>query len=208
MNTTRVAKEVSRNKYSDEGLSTYAQSIKNGMTDNPNFPNPTSPLNELQKDIDELNIGIVNCKNGTKEDTVIKNNKRTALESLLKKLANYVQDTSNGDEAMILSSGFDIVRKAAPVGPLPRVTGIEITAGTSRGSLNLKWNVVENAYTYNIEYIEVPSSETSERKRISTSRSSYTIPNLKRGQLYAFQIVAVGSDPTQNWSDEVTSFVM
>jgi hypothetical protein len=27
MNTTRVAKDVSRNKYSDEGISTYAQSI-------------------------------------------------------------------------------------------------------------------------------------------------------------------------------------
>lgn len=208
MNTTRTAKDVSRNKYSDEGISTYAQSIKNDLTDNPNFPSPSPTLTEIQKGIDELNIAIVNSKNGTKEDTVIKKNKRAALETLLKKLANYVQDTSNGDEAMILSSGFDIVRKAAPVGPLPRVTGIEITAGTSRGSLNLKWDVVENAYTYNIEYIEVPSSETSVRKRLSTSRSSITIPNLKRGQLYAFQIVAVGTDPTQNWSDEVTSFVM
>lgn len=208
MNTTRTAKDVSRNKYSDEGISTYAQSIKNDLTDNPNFPSPTPPLTELQKGIDELNIAIVNCKNGTKEDTVIKNNKRSALEALLKKLANYVQDTSNGDEAMILSSGFDVVRKAAPVGPLPRVTGIEITAGTSRGSLNLKWDVVENAYTYNVEYIEMPSSETSVRNRLSTSRSNITIPNLKRGQLYGFQIVAVGTDPTQNWSDEVTSFVM
>ena len=208
MNTTRVAKEVSRNKYSDEGISTYAQSIKNDLTDNPNFPVPTPPLIELQKGIDELNIAIVNCKNGTKEDTVIKKNKRSALESLLKKLANYVQDTSNGDEAMILSSGFDIVRKATPIGPLPRVTGIEITAGTSRGSLNLKWDVVENAYTYNIEYVELPSSETSVKQRISTSKSSLTIPSLKRGQQYAFQIVAVGSDPTQNWSDIVTSFVM
>jgi hypothetical protein len=208
MNTTRVAKEVSRNKYSDEGISTYAQTIKNNLTDNPNFMNPNPSVVELQKSIDELNVSIVNSKNGTKEDTVIKNNKRSALESLLKKLANYVQDTSNGDAAMILSSGFDVVKKAAPVGPLPRVTGIEITPGTSRGSLNLKWDVVENAYTYNVEYIEVPSSETSVRKRLSTSRSSITIPNLKRGQQYAFQIVAVGSDPTLNWSDEVTSFVM
>ncbi|MBB3186227.1 fibronectin type III domain-containing protein [Microbacter margulisiae] len=208
MNTTRVAKEVSRNKYSDEGIVTYAQSIKNALTDNENFPGPNPQLTELQKCIDEMKVAIVNSKNGNKEDTAIKRNKRANLEAIMKKLANYVQDTSNGDEAIILSSGFEIIRKASPVGPLPRVTGIEITPGTSRGSLNLKWDVVESAYAYNVEYIEMPGSETSSKTRLSTSKSSIIIPNLKRGQQYAFQVVAVGSDPTQNWSDEVSSFVM
>ncbi len=56
---------------------------------------------------------------GGKQATAVKNAKRAAVVSLMKQLANYVTDTSDGDLTKLLSSKFPIQKPTrSPVGPL------------------------------------------------------------------------------------------
>ena len=59
-----------------------------------------------------------------------------ALDGLLGQLANYVENTSGGDEAKIESSGFSVANvPAAPIGALPAPTDVLITPSEAAGTV-------------------------------------------------------------------------
>jgi len=94
---------------------------------------------------------------------------RGILEDLLSGTAIKVQDLSNGDEKLILSAGFEVKRKPAPVGLLERPENVIAKAGPTRGSLEVSWNVVPNAYLYEVQYTEAPA--TVDSKWLHTSNT-------------------------------------
>jgi hypothetical protein len=109
---------------------------------------------------------------------------------------------------MIASSGFDTNKKKGPVVPLPMVTGIVVTAGTARGSINIAWKSLENAHAYEIKYTQGPLSENSVWTYLTVTKHKALIENLARGGQYVLYIAGIGSDPSRIWSDEVITYVM
>ena len=140
--------------------------------------------------------------------TIEKNQVRQELEDLLGSTAVKVQDISGGNELLILSAGFDLKRKPAPVGLLERPANVTANPGPTRGSLEISWDVVPNAYIYELQYTEAPSSGDSKWMRISNTKHKMVIDNLVRGKAYAIQVAGAGSDPRRVWSDEIISYVM
>jgi len=130
------------------------------------------------------------------------------LEGLLKLLADYVQRTSDGDEAMILSSGFDVNKKPAPVGPLSRPEHIKVLPGDNKGSLIVNCDVVENANFYEVMYTQCPVSPDSVWIQKTTTKHKLQIDGLPSGKEFCFKVAGAGSDPSRVWSDLVYSFVL
>jgi hypothetical protein len=208
MENAKISKDFSNGKYTDRALSTKCQHIIDKMTGNEAFATPKPTLIELAAALSSYNAAMGKAENGSKSDTVVKNNWRKTLGDLMKELADYVQITSEGDEAIILSSGFDVNKKAATIGPLPKPENFKIEPGINKGSVLASCNAVQNAYVYEFEYIEMPVTPSSIWiKRISTKHKT-VIDGLISGKQYSYRVTAVGSDPTRNMSDEISSFVI
>jgi hypothetical protein len=208
MDTIKISIDFSTNKYSDKELGVKTMFIIGQITGNSHFSTPNPALTVLQDGLDRFTASLAKMEDGNKQDTIDKNARRSDLESLLRQEASYVQQASGGSEEIIATSGFDMNKKKSPIVPLPMVTGLAIKAGTSRGSLEISWDVLEHAHAYVIKYTEAPSLESSNWSTITVTRHKVQIENLVRGKQYAFCVAGIGSDPSRIWSDEVTSFVM
>lgn len=178
------------------------------MTNNPNFPQPNPALGDISAANDNYLTALDKVENGTKEDTVIKNNLRKVLELLLKSETDYVQQISLGDEAIILSSGFDVNKKPSSVGPLDKPTGFSITVGVNKGSVVAACNVVNHASFYEFELTDMPVTPTSIWLKKTSTKHKLLIDGLTSGKQYMFRVAGAGSDPSRNYSDEISSFVL
>jgi hypothetical protein len=208
MGSSKVIKDFSSGRYSDPELSVKASHVIEHMTDNPHFTTPIPPLADLAEANGAYIQALNKAEGGSKEDTVIKNNYRKLVESLLKRETDYVQTTSEGDEAIILSSGFDVNKKPAVIGPLPKATGLSITPGDNKGTVLLNCNIVPNADFYEFEYTAVPYTADSIWLKRTSTKHKILIEGLSSGKQYVFHVAGAGSDPSRNWSDEIYSFVL
>jgi hypothetical protein len=208
MGNAKVSKDVSTSKYADSELTVKTGHIVEKLTDNLNFKDPDPALAIITAANNAFLASIAKAQNGTKEDTVIKNNCRAALETLLKSEADYVQRVSNGDEAIILSSGFDVNRKQGTIGQLDKPTNLTLKPGSNRGTLLFSCDVVANASFYVIEYTEGPVTADSVWIQTTTTKHKLLIEGLTSGKQYFFRVAGGGSDPSRVWSDIVSSYVL
>lgn len=208
MEIYRINKSFSSNKYTDAELIVAAKEIVTQMTGNVHYPVTVPTLVDIQADIDAFLAALAKVKNGTREDTVVKNDCRKKLETDLKLLAEYVEANGNNDLAILSSTGFPLRKKNESLGILPAPVSITIEPGELKGSLLLTWSAVKGNYLYQVEYTEAPVTETSIWKRVTSSKCSVLITGLKRGGLYVFRVAAAGSSSELVWSIEIESYVM
>jgi len=208
MGSFTVSKNFSTGKYSDEALATKSQVIHDDLNENAHYPTPDPTLADLQTAITDFLLSIVKAKNGTKEDTADKNAKRQTLVDLLRRLSYYVQVTSNGDETIILSSGFDTNKQSGTVGVLPKPENFKVITGVNRGSIELSCDAVNHANFYEYMYTMAPVSTISVWITRTSTKRRLLIDGLSSGQQYIFKMAAAGSDPNRTWSDEIASYIL
>jgi hypothetical protein len=208
MEKAKVILDHSTNRYSDSEFGVKTSTIATCLADNASFPTLKDKAIEIKTQGDIYRGWLDRMPEGSKQVTLAKNESRKLLESLLNDTGLKIQDLSGGDEKLILSTGFDVKRKPTPVGLLDRIVKIMVNPGPRRGSLEISWEVVPNAYLYEIEYTESPSGDDSKWIHVSTTKHKIVIDNLVRGKAYTIRIAAAGSDPGRVWSDEIISFVM
>jgi len=179
-----------------------------GLTDNTAFPTLAETAVSIKTQNNIYGALLARMSEGSKQVTLEKNQSRAALETLLSATAIKVQDISNGDELLIGTTGFEIKRKPAPIGLLDRPTNVTAKPGPSRGSLEISWDVVPNAYIYELQYTDAPSTPDSKWIRTSNTKRKIILENLIRGNAYAIKVAGAGSDPGRVWSDEIVSYVM
>lgn len=207
MGNSKVSKDFSSGKFTDQELGTKATEVCQNMKDNPAFLNPTPSLEAVTSLTGSYINALAKAANGTKADTAIKCSLRAELETALKQEADYVQAASNGDEAIILSSGFDVNRHASTVGALAKPANFKVQPGTNRGELICSCDAVPGAYVYELDFTEAPATATSVWQKVVNSKRKVTI-KVESGKQYVVRMVAIGSDTTRNWSDDLTSFVL
>jgi len=208
MAKAKVIMDFSANRYPDSEFKVKCDTVIADLTNNVNFPTLADKALAIKKENDNFAGLLARMPEGNKQVTLAKNQSRMALVDLMGSTALQVQDISNGDEQLILSAGFDVRRKSAPVGELERIETVIAKPGSSRGSLEISWDVIPNAYMYEIEYCESPNSPDSKWIRLSTTKHKIIIDGLIRGKAYAIRVAAAGSDPKRVWSDEIVSYVM
>ena len=81
---------ISFSRVRDSELASTAQNIVNKMTGNPNFTDPQPTIETIQEATYAYSAALARSKDGSKEDTAIKNACRLGLETLLFTLGNYV----------------------------------------------------------------------------------------------------------------------
>jgi len=208
MGKVKVIVDYSPNRYSDLELKNKADNIVVCMTGNLKFVSLEPKVLQIKTQNDVFDSYLVRTNQTGKQFTLEKSQVRSVLEGYMGSTALQVQDITNGDEAAIISAGFDVKRKPTPVGLLERPEKVVANPGPTRGSLEISWEVVPNARMYEVEIVEYPETDKSVRQRTSTTKHKIVVDGLIRGQAYSIQVAGAGSDPGRVWSDAIISYVM
>lgn len=188
----------------DADLLGFAQAHITAMTGNASFPTPTPNAADFLAQVTAYETAIITAdaaQQAAQEKVVLKDTERGLLEKVLGQRANYVENTSQGDEAKILSAGFS-VRSAATPPAVPVVPAdLGISMGDHAGEIDLQWTPSKGAKSYIIECAPYNTPRVWQQIKIVT-RSSFTVTGLTSGATYAFRVRAVGAAGESDWSDE------
>jgi hypothetical protein len=81
---------------------------------NPKFSGSPVPVDELEAKLSLLETRSIDAQGGGKEATALMHQTEVELLDMLRKVGRYVDLVADGDEAIILSSGFNLSKQPAP----------------------------------------------------------------------------------------------
>lgn len=179
--------------------------VENMMTDNPVFENPIPSIAELSAAREELELRITAASMGDRGAIAHRKEQEDVVKSLLRKLANFVQIKSE-TVSDILSAGFDVRRKATPIGSLVRPASLHAVRSDREGVVELRWKPVRGSNQYIVEMsVKDPISEVAEWVHVSYStRSKFFVEDLQPGVYYWFRVRAIGAAGMSPYSDPAT----
>lgn len=189
---------------SDSELLTFSQQHIAAMTGNANFATPTPTAANYQTAHDAYKTALdaaALAAEAAKQKTSLKDTARVTLETLLTQRGSYVELTSGGDEAKILSANLPVRDAAAPIGALPAPVDFLATMGDQEGEIDLTWSRVRGAKTYIVEHSDNVTPRVWSQKAVVTT-SKATVSGCTPGQLCVFRVRAIGSAGPGPWSDE------
>lgn len=188
-----------------------AKMIIQKLTGNANFTTPVPPLLDVTAQVTATETAKTKADAAKKtsiEMTAIMHQEEKGLDTILTKLANYVEVTADGDVAKIESSGFTPASKATPIGTLPQPQNCGITTGDNAGEIDPGCDNVKGAKTYVWQINTVdPIKEGDWKDAVTSTKSTCIIPNLTSGTRCWVRVAAVGAAGRSAWSDPATKIV-
>lgn len=174
----------------EHDLVTLIKRVIEKLKGNPAFPNVPAALAELEKVLPELGEALVKAKSRDKEWVAIKNNNKAIAIGLLEELATYVIATSKGDQALILSSGFDAINgQSTP--PATAIEILDVQLGAP-GEAIVRVKKVTGAIAYVHQYAtELPGPNTVWVSEESSIRE-HKFKGLASDKRYWFRAIAIG----------------
>jgi len=124
------------------------------------------------------------------------------FDGVMTQMGAYVNNTSSGDEAIILSAGMDIQKEKSAVTIPDKITSVNATAGDNAGEIDLSWDKSYNAKSYVVE-IAVNGTVLEWKQSQITTRSKAELTGLITGTAYQMRVAAIGSAGQGPWSDPV-----
>lgn len=188
----------------------FARQTITAMTGNANFPTPAPALAGITTAINAFETAYndaENTRNIAKTKTAIQHQKENDLDNLLTQLSNYVENTSNGDEAKIKSAGMQPKAKPIALGDLAKVMSLHASAGDFETDIDLAWDAMKGAKSYEIEFCIDPIEDAKWKHCKVVTSSKATIKNLETKQRYWFKVSAIGAAGQGPFSDPATKIV-
>ncbi|MBV9656930.1 MAG: fibronectin type III domain-containing protein [Verrucomicrobia bacterium] len=203
----------------DHVLEETAGAVLGGLYANATiYPHPPVTSAALQQALTAFTDSIAAASQGGTQATAARDQARDALILPLRQLALYIQSVIQSNAAFglaeLLLSGFDAVSTNRAQSPLdtPSITRID---NTGAGQLTLRVGAIANARNYAVQYQTLPNPAipalASQPPGPWTSAGMFnstrgmTVSGLVAGQLYNFQVQAIGgSTGASDWSDPVS----
>ena len=186
LNTTPVVQKID-----------FTRNVVTLMTGNPDFLTPDPPLADLTTAADETyaaNQESLAAKAIAKQKTAILHDKEDALDDVLRKMANHVENKSDGDVAKINGAGFQVKADATPVGELPAPEDFSVTYGDEAGQLDTQWDGVYGASIYALQInLTDPVDESAWSDAGNPTKTKHTIEGLTSGDRCWLRVLAVGT---------------
>lgn len=195
-------------QYTFDGLESKAHTIIASMTNNPHFSSPVPSITDVSTAATAYTNALVAAKTGNRADISLKNQKRQALELVLKQLAAYVNYTALGNRTIIISSGFDVSKEKEQIPALEKPSDIAVANGKNSGELVVSVTAVKGAVAYVHQYtLEAVPTEQSWLSA-TTSTCKYVFSNLEPGKRYWCRVAAVGTKGQIIYSDPMQRIVI
>ena len=166
-----------------------ARTVIEKMTGNAKFPSPIPTLAIMEEVTDEYEKALSLAAMGGKDQTAIFYESRRKLELLLTQLGHYVEDTAQGSEAIILSSGMNAKKIPTNIGIQEAPQNMSIARTPLPGSFKISWDKVVGARVYILEKNNSGSWELLE----IVPKTSVVVPNETLGSGNTYRVLAFGT---------------
>jgi len=185
-----------------------AREIISALTGNPDFPAPKPTLATATTVTDDLETAQQEqqtVKRTAEAKTVARNEKEDVFDRTFTQLAAHVESIAGDNERMIMSAGMDTRGVSVSSNVTPGAPqSLNVTGGDADGEIDLSWEPVDGAKTYQIEQSPDPVTATSWSHASATTKSKTTIGGLTSGTRYSFRVAAVGTGGQGGWSNPVS----
>ncbi len=183
----------------------FYRNIIKRMTGNTSFPTPDVALATATTSIDDLQAAYLAAKDGSRIQIAIRNDKENLVDQLFRKLANYVDRMADGNDTIIISSGFE-------VSSLPGSTSkSELSAknGSLSGTVKLVAKSIDGAKSYIWQYVKDNLPVNGEGWEIAgySTKASFEVENLDMASKYWFRVAGVTTKGTTDYSSAVMKVV-
>ena len=175
------------------------------MTGNASFPTPDIPLATATTQVNTLETDLAAAKSGAHQSIAKMHQSEKIADTTFRKLALYVDRIADGNDAIILSSGFHISKQ-----PDPKSTKtFAVSAGENTGEIELAHKTVQGAKAYIWQYSSVmlPTDEKQWIYGGATTKAKFKVTGLESATKAWFRVLAVTINGTQPCSDPVMKVV-
>ncbi len=183
----------------------FMRQVVTAMTGNATFPTPAPTLAQITAKADALESAYntqQNAQQAAKTATTNLGTAEGAADVALNSLANYVEETSEGDTAEIESAGMSTRAPKTPTTSLPAPQNFTMTAGDNEGELDAQWDPVAKAKGYEVQTSDDPPTSTSWEHAGVSSGSQTTVAELESGKKVWGRVRALGPKNIKSpWSD-------
>jgi hypothetical protein len=180
--------------------------IHQSLLDNPSFPSPVPTLADVKTAIDAYNVALTNAMDLGRVNVAIKNQARQDLESLLFQLGMYVMNTANGDETMLVSSGFTLAKNPEPV-YITNAGNVTLSNGITSGEMVSTVATQKGVKSYLHEIADEIPTENTVWDTFASSRSRFVFSGLLPGKQYWVRVALVAGNGQVAYSEVATKFV-
>ncbi len=202
MKKERVITDYSRTP--DNSLDNLAQSAYDKLNNNTSFTFDATVLPNLLLLIDDYKAKLDKSKKGTSTDVAEKNAAKKELTDELKAIALEVNQQADGDLVKLTASGFNLAKKAAQVGILPKPVGFAVKSGKNSGELAFSTDSHKNAVVYYFYSTPVPAPGSIAAWRLNPStKSAANINGYTPGQQYECKCAYKGTVDELVYSDSI-----
>lgn len=194
--------------YSDASLLVLVQGIHAALTGNTFFPTTNPTLPDFLLVINAYANALSDAQNRGKDEIAAKNARRFELEGTLFNLALDIMKTADGNEEMLVSSGFPLVKERQPKPPMgiPSIAKIEVS--DISGELKVVQNKLPGALTFIYEYTEDPIVAGSVWAEKNSTRLREPFTGLTTGKRYWFRVKAYGTNNQVTVSEPLLSKIV
>ena len=176
-----------------------ARAIVSCMDGNVHFPGPNPTLAEVAAATLALENAYDKAQDRGRTAIAMLRQCEAAFDGIIKMLGAYVQIASAGDEAIIVSSGFEAVRRGTPTSaPTTNPCNVRGKNTWRPGEVIIRWNAANGAKIY----IAQMSSDGSVWIECGTStQTKLIVSGLVRGTKPLFRVIALGRLGYSGWSE-------
>jgi hypothetical protein len=196
------------NRDCDADLRVHVSIIIFKMTGNPDYPNPTPTLAEVDTALNVFIAALMAAADGGKALTAAKNAARKALVRVVRALANHVQSACDGDYSVLLGSGFPTHKPTrSPIGYLSKPAKLAVKLGMHTGELDASVAPVPGAvlYGWRVTTAAQPGVVVLTRQ---TTAADITLPGLTPGVIYLVEANCIGTAGPSDWTGPISKMVV
>lgn len=191
----------------DAVLNTRTTTIVYSLTDNAPYATLATDLPAITTANDAFADAIAAASDGGKSLNAAKNAARAALVDLLRPMAGRVQLLCQNNMTILLSSGFPVQKPNRTPAQTPATPSTPDAMQGLTGQVLLASSPVNGAYIYNWRVATVEEPDKIVFSGQSTgARTDFT--GLTPGKTYLFQLNAVGTAGTSDWSNASSLMVI
>jgi hypothetical protein len=188
-------------------VATKALTIHNKMKNNPDFPAPSPPLDDIKLQRDVMLSKQAEQQEAFKEyqkKTLEMNEEKEKLIELLEEEGSYVEIAADGDAAKIIGAGYDVKKVATPAGMLPAPTNVEAKEGANDGDIIVTWNPVKGKTSYEVFLSFDITDSTQWSHQATVTKTKCFIAGIDSGTRIWVRVCAINAAGQGAFSDPAT----
>ena len=181
-------------RYPVPGKIEFGKNTVAKTTGNSYFATPDVPLASVTSAIGVLEADYTSAQSGNHAYVAKMHQSEKALDALLHKLAAYVDRIADGNDSIILSSGFHISKQPEK----KSVSNFKIANGENHGELVLSIKRVVGAKSYIWQQCigSLPATDADWKYINATTQVKHKVTGLESGTKMWFRVVAITAKAT------------